>query len=202
MKLGAENRKELITVVALAVVAIPLFLRMVVGGGTPTQAAAPQPRPGPAARVVRQIRHGQPANDLLQPSLDPTLKLEALKSSEAIEYKGGGRNIFDYQALPLPELPKQLDCAFKDKTNPKCKGWTPPPPPGPPPPPPIPLKFYGFASRPGQPKQIFLSDGDNVFVAKEGDIVDKQYRVVQIGPASVLIEDMLHNNRQSIPLSG
>ena len=74
-------------------------------------------------------------------------------------------------------------------------------PPPPPPPPPINLKFFGFASKPGEPKKIFLSEGEDVFIASEGDVVDRHYKVLHISPAAVEIEDVLNNNRQSIPLT-
>ena len=74
-------------------------------------------------------------------------------------------------------------------------------PPPPPPPPPINLKFFGFASKPGEPKRIFLSQGEDVFIAGEGDIVDRRYRILHITPSSVEVEDVLNNNRQSIPLT-
>ena len=77
----------------------------------------------------------------------------------------------------------------------------PQPPPGPPPPPPIPLKFFGFASHTGEPKRIFLAQGDDVFIAEEGQIVDRRYKVLHINPTSVEIEDVLNNNHQTIPLS-
>src|SRR5437868_6168701 len=77
----------------------------------------------------------------------------------------------------------------------------PPAPPPPPPPPPINLKFFGFANKPGEPRKAFLSQGDDVFIAVEGDIVDRRYKVIHIGPTSVEVEDVLYNNRQSIPLT-
>jgi hypothetical protein len=75
------------------------------------------------------------------------------------------------------------------------------PPPALPPPPPINLKFFGFASKPGEPKKIFLSQGEDIFIAAEGDIVNRRYRILHISPAAVDIEDVLNNNRQSIPLT-
>ena len=69
-----------------------------------------------------------------------------------------------------------------------------------PPPPPIPLKFYGFQNRSASDKQIFLAENDVVFVAKQGDIIDRRYRVVSIQKTSVTIEDVLTNNKQDIPL--
>jgi hypothetical protein len=63
------------------------------------------------------------------------------------------------------------------------------------------LKFYGFASKPGEAKRIFLSQGEDLFIAAEGDIVDRRYRVLRISPVSVEVEDVLNNNRQSLPLA-
>jgi hypothetical protein len=80
-----------------------------------------------------------------------------------------------------------------------------PTPPPPTPPPPIPLKFFGSENRPNEPRRVFLSEGDNitgtVFVAKQGDIVDRRYRVVQITNTYVVIEDVLTNHKQQIPLT-
>jgi hypothetical protein len=74
-------------------------------------------------------------------------------------------------------------------------------PPPPPPPPPIPLKFYGFANKPGQTKSIFLANGDDIFIGREGDIVNRRYKIIHIMPTQVEIEDVLNNNRQTIPLT-
>ena len=114
--------------------------------------------------------------------------------SEETEYKGAGRNIFRAEA----EIPKPIEPAIKDASK------TPPPPPqptGPPPPPPINLKFVGFASGTGEPTKVFLTQGDDIFVAAEGEIVNRRYKVMRIHPNSVEIEDVLSNNRQTIPLS-
>jgi len=67
---------------------------------------------------------------------------------------------------------------------------------------PIPLKFYGWASKPGEPRSVFLSSGGgDVFVAKEGEIVNRRYKIVRIQPNTVEVEDMLTNNHQNLPLS-
>jgi hypothetical protein len=85
-------------------------------------------------------------------------------------------------------------------------GPTPTPaPPTPTPLPPIPLKFFGIQNKPNEPKRVFLSEGDavtgTVFVAKQGDIVDRRYKVGQIANAYVVIEDVLTGNKQQIPLT-
>jgi hypothetical protein len=120
------------------------------------------------------------------------LRYDWLKTSEDTKYEGNGRNIFLAQAeIPQPVAPGQTDAEKK-----KAEG-----PPPPPPPPPINLKFYGFASKPGEPKKVFLSQGEDVFIASEGETIDRRYKVLHISPMSVEIEDVLSNNRQMIPLS-
>ena len=66
---------------------------------------------------------------------------------------------------------------------------------------PIELKYYGFANRPGEPRSIFLAHDGDVFIAREGDIVNRRYKIVRVTPNAVEILDVLSNNRQSIPLT-
>ena len=56
---------------------------------------------------------------------------------------------------------------------------------------PIPLKFFGFASQPGEPKKVFLSKDTDVFIAGEGEIVDRRYKVMRISATSVEIQDLV-----------
>jgi hypothetical protein len=63
------------------------------------------------------------------------------------------------------------------------------------------LRFYGFATKQGGKPRIFLLQGDEVYIASEGDVVARRYRVGQISPGAVMIQDMPNNNTQSIPLS-
>jgi hypothetical protein len=191
MKLGAENRKETIAAAVLGVIALLMLLRAFVSSPTapaptPTRAAAP-------AAAAPAGNRGKTA-PVLTNSLDPRLRLDLLTTSEQVKYVGKGRNIFRAEAEPVKiEQPK-----FPVYNNKKPQPDTPPPPP---PPPPIPLKYFGLASRQGEPPRIFLSEGDNVFVAREGEIVDRRYKIVRVTPNQIEVEDMLYNNRQSIPLS-
>ena len=75
-------------------------------------------------------------------------------------------------------------------------------PQGPPPPPPIPLKFYGFATQSGGQKKVFLAENDDIFIAAEGDIVDRRYKVIRITNTSVEIQDVVNSGPpQTIPLT-
>lgn len=197
MKLGVENRKEVIAAIVLAVGAL-LALMWAFSSSGPSKASAPQSQapqtpqtnaPAPAPSAARRQPAGPTALD--SNSIDPTLRLDVLQTSENVQYEGKGRNIFSAQSEI--EIPKPIISPIKKKQEQQ--------PVGPPPPPPIDLKFYGFAKSPDQRPSIFLSQGENIFVAREGDIVNRRYKVVRIMPNAVEIEDVLNNNRQSIPLS-
>jgi hypothetical protein len=194
MKLGAENRNKLIVLAVLAVGAVLSvgYMFNSLGGGPPQVVAVPPSRGNAAAQPPRPGTRG-PSISITANSLDPELRLKLLESSEGTKYEGSGRNIFvpGLENIPNPIAPGM----------PGGKPLPPPPPPGPPPPPPINLKFFGFASHAGEPTRIFLAQGDTVFIALEGQIVDRRYKVVHINPASVEIEDVLNNNRQTIPLT-
>jgi hypothetical protein len=201
MKLGTENRTTTIVAIALMAIAAFMFVRMFTGGGHPASAANPDtaavqapPSPAPApvhGRVAARGSRGGHADAGAADSLDPRLRLDLLKLSEDTEYKGAGRNIFRAEV----EIPQPVADARKPKPEP------PPPPPPPPGPPPIDLKFVGFASGTGEPTQVFLTQHDDIFVAKEGEIVNRRYKVMKINANSVEIQDLLSNNRQTIPLT-
>src|SRR6266567_4388070 len=165
-----------IAVLAIAYEFIPMFI----GSSTPgsnAQAAAP------VVTTTRTTARGG-TKSKKKPrveNLDPTLRLDLLAASEQTVYEGNGRNIFISQAqdvvIPKPGGPGTSDAQAGAGYR------TPTPPPAPP----IPLKFYGFASSPGEPKKIFLksASGEDVWVAGEGEIVNRRYKVIRITPTSV-----------------
>ena len=199
MKLGAENRNKLIAAVALSVLAIILVVRFIptVLGSSPapevraTASPIPVPAKKPQTSHASRFKTGQKKiAAAAEPSLDPLLRFDWLKASEDTTYSGSGRNIFKAEI----EIPKPV------VTHVKQGPVVPQGPPPPPPPPPINLKFFGFANKPGESKKVFLSQGEDIFIAGEGEIVDRRYKVLRITPTSVEIEDVLNNNRQMIPL--
>lgn len=190
MKLGVENRKEVIAAAVLGVIALITTGRMLWPSATPPAAATPAASASPTRTAQRRAASGKFVKTS-EPRLDPTLDLDLLRRSEQIKYTGTARNIFAI-GMPVPH-----DNGATDRKK-MAQIQAPPPIP---PPPPINLKFFGFASKPGEPKKIFLSQGEDIFVAAEGDIVNRRYRILHISPASVDVEDVLNNNRQSIPLT-
>lgn len=204
MKVGSENRRQLIVLVVLLGIASISVARMLFSwsrpstsaeASAPVSAAPPAPAPRAQAMTVRGRRTNAPVpSTALAPNGDPRLRLDLLKYSEDMKYEGNGRNIFEAK---MEEIPKTIIPVTS-------KNPEPPPipiPTGPPPPPPINLKFFGFANRPGEPKSVFLSQGEDVFIAKEGEIVDRRYKLVRIQPTAVEVEDVLNNHRQTIQLT-
>ncbi len=192
MKLGIESRKQVILLVGLGGIAL-LVLGRALWPSLP--AAGPAAEATTATTVRSGVRHtasGKVA-PVVEPRLDPTLDLNLLRQSEETKYAGNGRNIFVAGSVPI-------EPAKKNGTTDTVSATLHEPPPIPPPPP-ITLKFFGFANRPGETKKVFLSQGDDIFIAGEGDIVDRRYRVLRISPTTVDVEDVINNNRQSLPLT-
>lgn len=186
MKLGTENKKKTIIAGILVVVAAVLLIHTFSGGGDDNGATTPT-TPTPATTAVKG-KARKPARTLLAHSLDPTLRFDLLKSSEDVTYKGNGRNIFSSQAAPPPEPIPQPITPVNTEPAP------------PPPPPPSGLKFYGYAGPRNGAKKVFLIKGEDIFLAKEGDIVDRRYKVVHVGTTAIQIEDVLTNHTETIPL--
>jgi len=191
LKLGAENRKQVTALIvlgglALLMVAYEFWPASTAVSTSPTAATTVKP-------ATRRTASGKIVA-ITEPRLDPTLDLNLLSHSEEIKYEGNGRNIFVAGSVAKIEKPKRNGTELRTVTQIQA-------PPSPPPPPPITLKFFGFANKPGETKKVFLSQGEDIFIAGEGDIVDRRYRVLHISPTAVDVEDVINNNRQSLPLT-
>jgi len=204
VQLGLANKKKPTWAAVLGAVAVLTFAYEVIP--MLTTPSIPESSAQAAAPVIPALKAPKPGVRVTAPkgtkkaskveSLDPTLKLDLLASSEKTEYQGNGRNIFVSQAEDV-QIPKVATVVSPDQLGPQQ--WHPP---APPPPQPIPLKFYGFASSPGEPKKIFLKNGDDVFVAGEGEIVDRRYKVIRITNTTVEIQDVVSSGPpQTIPLT-
>jgi len=203
VKLGIENRKQMIAAVALGVFLLLIVVYQftpsssTIASTVPAVTASPQNIPTKTPRAATRRGSTSASGKKERPSqrLDPTLNLAQLAWIEQIKYEGSGRNIFVSQADPVIPTPHG-NGTTDNKTDP---GWRPPSVSAPPA---IPLKFFGFASKPGEPKKVFLIKGEDTFIAGEGEIVDRRYKVLRISPTSVEIQDMVGSGPpQSIPLT-
>lgn len=188
MKIGTENKTKTAIAAGLLLVAAFALYNWLHSSDDATPSTATASSATPASTPSPAQKHGRKGAPVsLAQSLDPTLRLDALRSSEDVTYKGSGRDIFQSQPEPEP-IPQPKEPVI-DPGPPK------------PPPPPIPLKFYGFSGNKSGPKQVFLSKGEDIFIAKEGQIIDRRYKILKIGASSVEVEDVLTNNRQTLPLT-
>ncbi len=188
MKLGTENRTQVIALAVLGGIAL-LALGYVFWPASSTAVPAASQVTSTAAKPLMKRSPSGKMVPVAEPRLDPTLDLNLLSQSEEIKYAGNGRNIFVMGSVAKIEPVRKSPV-----TDTKPVVFTPPAPP------PITLKFFGFANRPGETKKVFLVQGEDIFIAAEGDIVDRRYRVLKISPTAVDVEDVLNNNRQSLPL--
>jgi|SRR6185437_8293905 len=207
MKVGTEDKKKVAILAVMLAIIIPATVWELHGYfATPSV-------PRPVAPAVN-AKHSptRPAATASQPAaspdadapeaekidnglIDPTLHLAKLAQSEDVEYAGTGRNIFSAESAPtIPEPVKG-----PRGTNANVSVPTGPPPP--PQPPAIDLKYFGYE----QPKdkswiRAFLVHGDDIFVAKTGEVVDHRYKVTSISPSGIQVTDLAYNNTQTLPL--
>ena len=203
LKTGLEDKKKVAIAVVLAVVVLFLVLRMafqMMGGSTPAPRQSPptiaQSRPAiPAPQATTNISGEHEAVKVSagpMAKLDPTLHPEWMAPAESLKYTGTGRNIFSMSSAPV-KIEKPIG-AVRPGAHAAAVAQ------GPPPPPAIDLKFFGFESRDGSTRKAFLLHGDDVFIASVGDVVDHRYKVVQIAPMSIQIQDIPYNDTQTLPL--
>jgi hypothetical protein len=197
----SERKKLYFALAFLAVGVASVFLAF--RPGTPPVAAADPKRSATSRQGAFQIMNeptggasasaGTRRRSAAGLTADPTLRLDLLAKVQGVKYEGGERNIFQfYTPPPRPVAPVV--------TGPEQTAGpvTPPPPP---PPPPIPLKFYGFASAPGEtPVKAFLSDPEEIYIVKEGELVKKRYKVIKIAPTNIEMEDTQTKSRQKLAL--
>lgn len=130
---------------------------------------------------------------------DPKLRLDLLAKAESLSYQGSGRNIFQYYTPPPPPPPKPVKNPLTGDGGAGAANSAGPA--APPPPPPIPLKYYGYAHKPAETqKKAFFVEGDEIFIAGEGEVVNKRYKILKIGVNTVEAEDLVTKHRQILPL--
>ena len=199
-----DQQKKILAGAAFAVVAAGvLYFELSDSGGTPA------PPPPPVITTVSTPVSGSPSTGVKPAStstraahpsasdLDPTLHMGPMLVTESLVYSGIGRNIFSGESAPIA-IPTPIASA-----RPPKPGQMVPIPvvdQGPPPPPPIDLKFFGLATSRSGGRQAFLLRGDDVFLASAGDIVQRRYKVLSIASNSMVVEDLVNSNRQTLNL--
>ena len=118
---------------------------------------------------------------------NPQLHTDRLKRARETEYKSTGRNIFS--ATPPPPPPPPVTTTTEQSSGP-------PPPPPPPPPPTLPLKFFGYGTVPfGSARRAFFTDGEEVYVVAEGELLLNRFRILKVGNANLEFEEVSSGRR-------
>jgi hypothetical protein len=119
---------------------------------------------------------------------NPQLHTDRIPAARNTEYKSGGRNIFVAQAAPAPVVVASKSSNKTDWVGPRQPLPDPPPPPLTLPPN---VKFYGYGTIPnGTVRLAFFTDGEEVHVVREGELLLNRFRITKIGNASVEFEEV------------
>lgn len=149
-----------------------------------------RPSSTPSPLQPAQKASARAARNAPPPIPDAELHVDQLAAGGQTRAADIRRNIFEYGSRPVAATPR-LARAKAEPDRPAA----------PPPPPPSPLRFYGYAegSR-GGPRRVLLTDGEGVFVARQGDTIAGRYRVVSVTDRAVEVEEVAGQHHWVVPL--
>jgi hypothetical protein len=130
---------------------------------------------------------------------NPAVRWDELRRAQGTEYKTNGRNPF---STIKPEV-KDNGKALVAQDTPKGIGPMPPPPPPPPTPATLPanLKYFGYGNVPnGSPRRAFLTDGEDVYIVPEGEVLLGRYRILKVGNTNLEFQEISSGRTGSVPL--
>jgi hypothetical protein len=123
------------------------------------------------------------------------------------------RNLFDFHEPPPPPAPSAAETQMAEEeqqpaavcgdqicqpgeTYENCPTDCQPPPP-----PDIPLRYIGYLAENGG-AVVFLTDGKEVYMGRENDVIANKYRILKITDQSVELGYLNANQSRSIPFQG
>jgi hypothetical protein len=136
---------------------------------------------------------GSPNYQLLSVE-NPQLHNDRMAAARKTEYKSTGRNIFTALAIPPAAGPQAVK--KREPFGPKQEVLPPPPPP-----PTLPVKFFGYGTVPnGTSRRAFFTDGEDVYVVAEGELLLNRFRILKVGNASLEFEEISSGRKGTAPL--
>jgi hypothetical protein len=143
------------------------------------------------------------AVDPTRGDVDPTLRLDFLDRLSKVQAPASMRNLFEAgpaiePGAPGAAVPNRV-IAVKTPELPRVRPSYPITPQIAAN---IPYKYYGFAKpvNPGDGNRGFFMEGDNVFVAVEGQLLQNRYLVVQLTPNDARVEDTQVKLGKTLPV--
>ena len=144
------------------------------------------------APAAKSVVSGRPTQAGAKPGSripDAEILPDRLEDSGPSAVAEAKRNIFLYGQPAQPVGPRPTPVQVVDTT-----------PPPPPPPPPAPVRFFGFSqASAGGARRVFLTNGEETFIIREGDVFMQRYRLVRIGNENVEIEEISGAHRWVVP---
>jgi hypothetical protein len=115
-----------------------------------------------------------------------TIRKDGVDRARRTEYKSSGRNIFSRDIPPPPLTKTEIQKLNEQRTQ-----VLPPPPPEPPKVSPLPAKFFGHGTVPnGTVRLAFFSEGEDVYVVKEGELLLNRFRILKINNTNLEYEEV------------
>lgn len=114
---------------------------------------------------------------------NPELHKDQVERTRKTEYKSNGRNIFSPIPPPLPQ-PKN---PVPDRSTPKVPVIEEVPPRVSP----LPVRFFGYGTVPaGTTRRAFFTDGEDVYIISEGEVLLNRFRILKVNNASLDYEEI------------
>lgn len=214
MRLGVDPK--FLVIGLFVIVAVIAFLHLRGGSDETTTAnvpvaAAPAAAPSTTRPVRRRLRSSQVALDRgtlrLRPvdasrgDIDPTLRLDMLIRLQNSPEATSTRSLFEVgEAMPTNQQIAKVNQTVIPRPLPAQAAANPGPTQPVTPTINVPLKFYGFvktAHRADTGKGLFLN-GDNIIVARPGDVVESHYKIVSLTPQQATVEDTNMHQQQTL----
>ena len=208
---GTENKNQVRILIVLGVILVCVAVYVIKDNFF---ASAPAPAPTAVRPVASQLGKApanaqksaatpssaaaQEAQKLSNAGIDPALHFDILAQTESVEYMGTGRNIFSAESAPPPIEKLAASPRPGQPGQPGVNAA--PAAPIKPTPPAIDLKYFGYSQAKDKSLQAFFVHGEDIFVARSGEVVNHRYKVGVILPGSVEITDLGYNNTQKLPL--
>jgi hypothetical protein len=185
--LGTQNKRQVYLAVGLIAVVVLLAAWETLGSTRHPPSQVLQP-----ATTLKSKSTAKPAKNADWQLMGFHLRIDELARSESVDYSADGKDVFSAATVlpiePVLAPPRPVEVA-------------PPPLPAPPGPPPMDLKYLGFAeSDPGKLNALFMH-GDDIYMAKAGDIMFHRFRVGVIQESHAQVTDLTSNNTQNIPIA-